>query len=38
MSFIGPFDRQIRVIGEATSPPHPDVTTTLLDVLIANKG
>jgi polysaccharide biosynthesis/export protein len=39
-SFIGPFDRQIRVIGEATEPaaiPYRD-HMTLLDVLIATKG
>jgi polysaccharide biosynthesis/export protein len=39
-SFIGPFDRQIRVIGEATEPqaiPYSD-HMTLLDVMIATKG
>lgn len=39
-SFIGPFDRQIRVIGEATEPaaiPYRD-NMTLLDVMIATKG
>jgi len=39
-SFIGPFDRQIRVIGEATEPaaiPFRD-HMTLLDVMIATKG
>ncbi len=39
-SFIGPFDRQIRVIGEATEPaaiPYRD-HMTLLDVMIATKG
>ena len=39
-SFIGPFDRQIRVIGEATDPeaiPYRD-NMTLLDVMIATKG
>jgi polysaccharide export outer membrane protein len=38
--FIGPFDRQIRVIGEATEPaaiPFRD-HMTLLDVMIATKG
>ncbi len=39
-SFVGPFDRQIRVIGEATDPsaiPYRD-HMTLLDVMIATKG
>jgi polysaccharide biosynthesis/export protein len=39
-SFIGPFDRQIKVIGEATEPaaiPYRD-NMTLLDVMIATKG
>jgi polysaccharide biosynthesis/export protein len=39
-SFIGPADRQIKVIGEATDPqaiPYRD-GTTLLDVMIATKG
>jgi polysaccharide export outer membrane protein len=39
-SFVGPFDRQIRVIGEATEPaaiPYRD-HMTLLDVMIATKG
>jgi len=39
-SFIGPFDRQIRVLGEATDPsaiPYRD-HMTLLDVMIATKG
>jgi len=39
-SFIGPFDRQTRVIGEATEPaaiPYRD-HMTLLDVMIATKG
>jgi len=39
-SFVGPFDRQIRVIGEATEPaaiPFRD-HMTLLDVMIATKG
>ncbi len=39
-SFVGPFDRQIRVIGEATDPeaiPYRD-GMTLLDVMIATKG
>ena len=39
-SFIGPFDRQIRVIGEATEPsaiPYRD-HMTVLDVMIATKG
>ncbi len=39
-SFIGPFDRQIRVIGEATEPaaiPYRD-HMTLLDVMISTKG
>jgi polysaccharide export outer membrane protein len=38
--FIGPFDRQIRVIGEATEPaaiPYRD-HMTVLDVMIATKG
>lgn len=39
-SFVGPFDRQIRVIGEATEPtaiPYRD-HMTVLDVMIATKG
>ena len=39
-SFIGPPDRQVRVIGEATDPiaiPYRD-HMTLLDVMIATKG
>ena len=39
-SFVGPFDRQIKVIGEATEPaaiPYRD-HMTLLDVMIATKG
>ena len=39
-SFVGPLDRQIRIIGEATDPsamPYRD-GMTLLDVLIATKG
>ncbi|MDA8249570.1 MAG: polysaccharide export protein [Rhodospirillales bacterium] len=38
--FIGPFDRQIRVIGEATDPQAIPYRTgmTLLDVMIATKG
>ena len=39
-SFVGPFDRQIKVIGEATDPsaiPYRD-HMTLLDVMIATKG
>jgi polysaccharide export outer membrane protein len=39
-SFIGPSDRQVRVIGEATDPlaiPYRD-HMTLLDVMIATKG
>ena len=39
-SFVGPFDRQIRVIGQATTPeaiPYRD-GMTLLDVMIATKG
>jgi len=39
-SFVGPFDRQIRVIGEATDPsaiPYRE-HMTLLDVMIATKG
>ena len=39
-SFVGPFNRQIRVIGEATDPqaiPYRD-HMTLLDVMIAVKG
>jgi polysaccharide export outer membrane protein len=39
-SFVGPFDRQIRVIGEATEPaaiPYRE-HMTLLDVMIATKG
>ena len=38
--FVGPFDRQIRVIGEATDPaaiPYRE-HMTLLDVMIATKG
>jgi polysaccharide export outer membrane protein len=38
--FVGPFDRQIRVLGEATDPsaiPYRD-HMTLLDVMIATKG
>jgi len=38
--FVGPLDRQIRVIGEATDPqaiPYRD-GMTLLDVMIATKG
>ena len=38
--FIGPPDRQVRVIGEATDPiaiPYRD-HMTLLDVMIATKG
>jgi polysaccharide export outer membrane protein len=38
--FIGPFDRQIRVIGEATEPaaiPYRE-HMTLLDLMIATKG
>jgi len=38
-SFIGPFSRQIRVIGEATEPaaiPYRD-HMTVLDVMIATK-
>ena len=38
--FIGPFDRQIRVIGEATDPqaiPYRE-GMTILDVMIATKG
>lgn len=38
--FVGPFDRQIRVIGEATDPqaiPYRN-GMTLLDVMIATKG
>ncbi len=40
MGFVGPFDRQIRVIGEATQPlalPYRD-HMTLLDVIIEAKG
>ena len=39
-SFVGPFDRQIRVIGQATEPlaiPYRD-NMTVLDVMIAVKG
>ena len=39
-SFIGPFDRQVKVIGEATEPsaiPYRD-GMTVLDVMIATKG
>jgi polysaccharide export outer membrane protein len=39
-SFIGPFDRQVRVIGEATDPqaiPYRE-HMTVLDVMIATKG
>jgi polysaccharide export outer membrane protein len=39
-SFVGPFDRQVRVIGEATQPlalPYRD-HLTLLDVMIEAKG
>ena len=39
-SFVGPFDRQIRVIGQATVPeaiPYRD-GMTLLDVMVATKG
>lgn len=39
-SFVGPFDRQIRVIGQATEPlaiPYRD-HMTVLDVMIAVKG
>jgi len=39
-SFVGPLDRQIRVIGEATDPqsiPYRD-NMTVLDVMIATKG
>lgn len=39
-SFVGPFDRQVRVIGEATEPqaiPYAD-HLTLLDVMIATRG
>jgi polysaccharide export outer membrane protein len=39
-SFVGPMDRQIKVIGEATEPaaiPYRD-NMTLLDVMIATKG
>ena len=39
-SFVGPFDRQIRVIGEATDPaaiPY-RAHMTVLDVMIATKG
>ncbi len=38
--FVGPFDRQVRVIGEATEPaaiPYRD-HMTVLDVMIATKG
>ncbi|MBV9537658.1 MAG: polysaccharide export protein [Acidisphaera sp.] len=39
-SFIGPFDRQVRVIGEATDPQAIAYRDhmTLLDVMIATKG
>ena len=40
MGFVGPFDRQVRVIGEATQPlalPYRD-HMTLLDVIIEAKG
>ena len=39
-SFVGPFDRQVRVIGEATSPmafPYSD-HMTLIDLMIDAKG
>ena len=39
-SFVGPFNRQIRVIGEATEPlaiPYRE-HMTLLDVMIATRG
>jgi polysaccharide export outer membrane protein len=39
-SFVGPFDRQIRVIGEATDPvaiPYRD-HMTVLDVMISTRG
>lgn len=39
-NFVGPFNRQIRVIGEATEPhalPYRD-HMTVLDVMIATKG
>jgi polysaccharide export outer membrane protein len=39
-SFVGPFDRQIKVLGEATDPaaiPYRE-HMTLLDVMIATKG
>jgi polysaccharide biosynthesis/export protein len=39
-SFVGPFDRQIRVIGQATEPeaiPYRD-GMTVLDVMIATRG
>jgi polysaccharide export outer membrane protein len=39
-SFVGPFDRQIRVIGQATTPeaiPYRD-GMTLLDVMVATHG
>ncbi len=39
-SFVGPLDRQIRVVGEATDPaaiPYRD-NMTVLDVMIATKG
>lgn len=39
-SFVGPFDRQIRVLGQATSPeaiPYRD-GMTLLDVMVATHG
>ncbi|MDE2005346.1 MAG: polysaccharide export protein [Rhodospirillales bacterium] len=39
-SFVGPFDRQIRVIGQATAPeaiPYRD-GMTVLDVMVATKG
>ncbi len=39
-SFIGPFDRQVRVIGEAVEPQALPFTDhlTVLDVMIATKG
>jgi polysaccharide export outer membrane protein len=39
-SFVGPFDRQIRVVGQATTPeaiPYRD-GMTLLDVMVATHG
>jgi len=39
-SFVGPFDRQIRVIGQATTPeaiPYRD-GMTVLDVMVATRG